>query len=174
MMGLLILIAIALPLQAEARPAPESFADLAEKRLDIATRLDPDFDKAINNLGVLYLRSGDPGRAVATYEAALEDHPAFVPILSNLASAYQRTGNRERAEEVMATLETLDHSDPLARVAAGRALYRLDRRHADEIVRAVTPALDVEGPYAAEGAAKLLREIGTPEAKRALKDHAER
>ncbi len=71
-------------------------------------------------------------------------------------------------------LETLDHAHPLARIAAGRALYGLDRRHADRIVQAVTPALDIEGPYAADSAAKLLREIGTPEAKKALKNYAER
>ena len=71
-------------------------------------------------------------------------------------------------------LETLDHAHPLARIAAGRALYGLDRRHADRIVQAVTPALDIEGPYAADSAARLLREIGTPEAKKALKNYAER
>ena len=71
-------------------------------------------------------------------------------------------------------LETLDHPHPLARIEAGRALYGLDRRHADKIVQAVAPALDVEGPYAADSAAKLLREIGTPGAKKALKNYAER
>jgi HEAT repeat protein len=71
-------------------------------------------------------------------------------------------------------LETLDHPHPLARIAAGRALYRLDRGHADEIVRVVAPALNAEGPWTPDAAAALLEEIGTPEAKKVLKDYAKR
>ena len=144
---------------------------LAEERLRIATRLDPDFDKAINNLGVLYMRTNQPERAIATYEAALEDHPTFVPILSNLAGAYQQVGDSEKAETVMATLEGLDHSNPFFFVYRGlEALDRGDEEAALAYMRDAL-AIDTEIPEVHLGIAKVYLATGQ---KSKAKHHVER
>ena len=113
-------------------------ADLprAEEQLLIATRLDPAFDKAINNLGVLYMRAGQPERAIETYEAALELHPKNFPILSNLSGAYRRLGRIADAESVDARLEEMDHRNPFFFVSRGlQALEDGDSSRALEYLR---------------------------------------
>lgn len=138
----------------------EDRLSLAEDRVRIATQLDPDFDKAINNLGVLYLRQGRAEEAVATLEAARVDHPTFVPILSNLARAYQQVGDRQKAEEVMATLESLDHSNPFFFVYRGlEALDRGDTVTALEYMRDAL-SIDTEIPEVHLGIAKVYMATG--------------
>ncbi len=149
----------------------ENRLDLAEQQLRIATRLDPDFEKAINNLGVLYMRTGEAEKAIETYEAALPDHPRYVPILSNLASAYQRTGDKVKAEEVMATLEEVDLSNPFFFVYRGTEA--LDRGDTETALRYMRDALsiDTEIPEVHLGIAKVYMATGQ---KNKARHHVER
>ena len=103
--------------------------------------------------------------------SALSDDNVWAPC--HAAPVLARLGQRSRSA-IPVLLKTLHHANLLVRVHAGRALYRLDHRHADEVVQAVVPALEVEGPWTADSAAELLEEIGTPRATASLKDHAER
>jgi tetratricopeptide (TPR) repeat protein len=91
----------------------------AEKNVLIATRLDPDFDKAINNLGVLYMRQGRLELAAHLYEDALVTYAENVPILSNLSSAYRRLGRRADADRIASQLEGMDHSNPFFFMSRG-------------------------------------------------------
>lgn len=134
--------------------------DGAEKNLLIATGLDTSFDKAINNLGVLYLRRGQIERAVEVYEAALADDPTFIPILSNLSSAYQRLGRTADAQRVMAQLESLDHSNPFFFMYRG--LEALERGDVEEALRYMREAMrvDTEIPEIHLGLAKVYLATG--------------
>lgn len=107
--------------------------DAAERWLDIATRLTPDFDKAINNYGIVLLRRNRLDDAVRAYEQGLELHPANVPLLTNLVRAYQLQGRHERAGELLDVLEGLNRASPFfyvyrgdAALAAGDSATALD------------------------------------------------
>ena len=105
----------------------------AERWLDIAVELTPDFDKAINNHAIVALRRGRPEEAVRILEQGLELHPENVPMLTNLARAWQLLARHERAGEVLDLLEDLNQASPFfyiyrgdAALAAGDAGKALD------------------------------------------------
>ena len=107
--------------------------ETAERWLDIAVRLAPDFDKAINNHGVVLLRTERVADALQTYERGLELHPENVPLLTNLVRAYQIQGRHDRAGELLDTLEAMNRASPYfyvyrgdAALAAGDAATALD------------------------------------------------
>ena len=107
--------------------------DAAGKWLDIAVRLAPDFDKAINNRGVLLLRQDRVEEAARVYEEGLELHPENVPLMTNLVRAYQLLGEHDRAGVLLDTLEELDLASPFfyiyrgdAALAAGDPVLALD------------------------------------------------
>jgi tetratricopeptide (TPR) repeat protein len=85
----------------------------------IATALAPDFEKAINNLGVAYLRRGDTEAAVALYERGLELNPESVPILTNLARANQNLGLLDRATAILDQIEGVNRTNPFFFVYRG-------------------------------------------------------
>jgi Flp pilus assembly protein TadD len=84
----------------------------ADRNLEIAHSLDPEFVKASNNLGVLHLRRHQLEEARELFESARLIEPENVPILNNLARTYQRLGDRELAAQVMAVLEEVDDANP--------------------------------------------------------------
>ena len=107
--------------------------DTAEKWLNIAVRLAPDFDKAINNRGVLLLRRNRIDEAARVYEEGLELHPQNVPLMTNLVRAYQLLGKHDRAGVLLDTLEELNLASPFfyvyrgdAALAAGNSVLALD------------------------------------------------
>jgi Tfp pilus assembly protein PilF len=132
----------------------------AEKNLVIATRLDPDFDKAINNLGVLYMRMGELDRAVRTYEDGLVTHPKDFPMLSNLSSAYRRAGRYEDAERVATKLESMDHRNPFYFMSRG--LQSLDQGDMDQALVYLRDAMkiDTEEPEVHLALAKVYLAMG--------------
>jgi Tfp pilus assembly protein PilF len=132
----------------------------AEENLQLATRLDPDFDKAINNLGVLYLRRGDAAKAVELYEGALADHPDDVPILTNLTHAYQILGRVGESQRLKTRLEGLDHTNPFFFVSRG--LESLDRGDYDKALSYMRDALriDTEIPEVHLGLTKVYLATG--------------
>lgn len=107
--------------------------EAAERWLEVSTRLTPDFDKAINNYGIVLLRRNRLDDAVRAYEQGLELHPANVPLLTNLVRAYQLQGRHERAGELLDLLEGLNRASPFfyvyrgdAALAAGDSAAALD------------------------------------------------
>jgi len=62
-----------------------------------ATGHDPLFSPAWTNLGILYLRKGHPEYAEAAYLQALKADGGDLVAMSNLASLYERRGDKERA-----------------------------------------------------------------------------
>jgi Flp pilus assembly protein TadD len=62
----------------------------ARRQFEIATRVDPGFGRAWNNLGVALARLGDTAGALAAYRAALDREPRLQPARQNLLSLEQR------------------------------------------------------------------------------------
>lgn len=107
--------------------------DSAERWLEIAVRLTPDFDKAINNHAIVALRRNRLDDAVRFLEEGLELHPDNVPLLTNLVRAYQLQARHDRAAEVLDILEDLNRASPFfyvyrgdAALAAGDTVTALD------------------------------------------------
>ena len=145
--------------------------ETAERWLDIAVRLAPDFDKAINNHGLVLLRTGRTGDAVDAYEQGLELHPENVPLLTNLVRAYQIQGRHDRAAELLDRLEAMNRASPFfyvyrgdAALAAGDAATALDYMR-----RAL--AADSELPEVHVGLARVYLATGQ---MREAKHHVER
>ena len=95
--------------------------DAAERWLDIAVQLTPDFDKAINNYAIVALRRDRLDDAVRLLEEGLELHPANVPLLTNLVRAYQLQARHDRAAELLDILEDLNRASPFFYVYRGDA-----------------------------------------------------
>lgn len=106
-------------LGAEALMAGE--LEVAEKNLRIAIALAPDFEKAVNNLGVIYLRRGRIDEARALYERGLEANPLSVPQLTNLARVYQVQGETAKAGALLAELDEVNLTNPFYFVYRGEA-----------------------------------------------------
>ncbi len=132
----------------------------ADHYLGIAGRIDPKFVKGANNLGVLYARRGDYAKAIATYQAALEIEPQNVPLLTNLARAYQQTGRAKEADEILASVEGVHHTNPFFYVyRADLALSRGDHVRALDFLRQAL-AIDSETPEVHLGLTRVYVALG--------------
>ena len=83
----------------DTRQAQRLDAALAE--LVDAEMASADLPGAHLNLGILRLRSGDPGQAERDYRRALELDPGFTPARFNLANLLNLLGNNAEAETVL-------------------------------------------------------------------------
>ncbi len=72
-------------------------ASTALRYLRRALRRDPSFSPAWTNLGILHVREGRFSHAEAAYLRALAEDRHDHVAMSNLASLYERTGDRDRA-----------------------------------------------------------------------------
>lgn len=104
-------------LAAEALIAGDT--DSALTFVKVATKIAPEFDKALNNLGVTLARLGRIEEALDVYREGLEIDPQNVAILSNMVRAYQQTGRNEDATEVLSRLGGLRHTNPFFFVYQG-------------------------------------------------------
>jgi len=86
--------------------------ETAEKYLALANRLAPDFEKAVNNLGVYYLRTDRIEDALALYDKGLTDHPKNVAFLTNKARALQLIGREEEAIALLDQIEDTKQTSP--------------------------------------------------------------
>lgn len=93
-------------LQLDFRPTPERRAS-AEKELRDVLRLEPQSAPAQGRLGQLLVESGRGAEAIPMLEAALRVNNRSVPQLRALATAFQQTGQPDRAREVTESLQTL-------------------------------------------------------------------
>ncbi len=133
----------------------------AEPHLRIATALAPDFEKAVNNLGIIYLRQGRLDDAARLYSRGLELHPASVPIMSNLARTYQELGELDRAKVLLDELEQVNETNPFFFVYRGeQALAEGDPGTALEYMRRALRT-DSEVPEVHVGLAKVFVATGS-------------
>jgi tetratricopeptide (TPR) repeat protein len=142
--------------------------DLARARelLTVATRIAPRFDKAINNLGVVEARSGEPQKAIETYRRGLQVSPENSTLMINMARALQDLGRGAEANQLLARVEEENTSNPFFFVYEGEvALARGDNDKAlDYMVRALR--LDSEQPEVHLGFVKVYLAMGDLEKAR--------
>ncbi len=143
----------------------------AEENLRIAYALAPDFEKAVNNLGVVKLRQGRRQEALALFERGLEIYPESVPLLSNQARALQEVGRGDEAGEVLSRIEAVNQSNPYFFVYRGE--LALSQGDTEEALRYMRQALrtDSEVPEVHVALAKLF--VATGDLQRA-RHHIER
>ncbi|HSG40468.1 MAG TPA: tetratricopeptide repeat protein [Thermoanaerobaculia bacterium] len=134
--------------------------DRSRELLTVATRIDPRFDKAVNNLGVVLARSGRPAEALEVYERALRIVPDDSTILTNMARALQQLGRNDEASTLLARIEDQNTTNPFFFIYQGEtALGRGDHPKAMEyMVRALR--LDSELPEVHLGFVKLFLATG--------------
>ncbi|MEM1180114.1 MAG: tetratricopeptide repeat protein [Acidobacteriota bacterium] len=156
-------------LGAEALLAGE--VEAARGHLETATRIDPSFVKAANNLGVWHSRQGQSADAVDIYRKALEVEPGNVPLLTNLARAYQQLGQVEEAEALLAQVEGVQHRNPFFFIYKGEAA--LARGETEEALAYMRDGLraDTETPEVHLGLTKVYVALGE---LRKAKHHLER
>ncbi len=145
--------------------------EAAERWLDIAIRLAPDFDKAINNYGIVLLRRNRLDDALRVLELGLELHPGNVPLLTNLVRGYQLRGRHDRAEEFLDVLEELNRASPFFYVYRGdAALAAGDTATAIDYMRRALVA-DPDIPEVHVGLVRVYMALGK---MREAKHHVER
>jgi Flp pilus assembly protein TadD len=74
--------------------------DLLQKAL----KLRPAYPEALNNLGILYLRTQRRDEAVASFEKCIRVAPAFEQSYLNLARVYAVEGTPEKARAILGDL----------------------------------------------------------------------
>jgi hypothetical protein len=103
----------------ERGPARGSFRRAAE--------LKTDFTEALNALGHMSARDGEPGEAIDFYKRALAARPDYGSAHNNLAVAYYRKGEYAHAYKHMAKAEAAGYAVP---PSFKRAVIREDERRA--------------------------------------------
>ncbi len=138
----------------------EADVETARVNLEIAHALATDFDKAVNNLAVVYLRIGEPQRALELLEKGLALHPASVPLLSNQARALQELGDLDRATEILDQIEDVNQSNPYFYIYRGElALSQGDPQTALSYMRQALRT-DSEVPEVHLGLVKVFLSVG--------------
>ena len=79
-------------------------SDRAYQYLQKALSVRPGYPEALNNLGVLYLRTKRRDQAVASFEECIRVAPAFDQSYLNLARVYGLEGSRDKARTVLLEL----------------------------------------------------------------------
>jgi Flp pilus assembly protein TadD len=72
--------------------------------LQKALQYRPGYPEALNNLGVLYLRTKRRDQAVASFEECMRVAPSFDQSYLNLANVYAIEGDAEKARAVLLEL----------------------------------------------------------------------
>jgi tetratricopeptide (TPR) repeat protein len=138
----------------------------AREMLTTATRIAPRFFKAVNNLGVVEARAGEPEKALLTYERGLAISPEDATILTNMARAMQQLGRQQEAGQLLTKIEGINTTNPFFFVYQGEvALGRGQTDKAlDYMVRALR--LDSELPEVHLGLVKVYLAAGDMEKAR--------
>lgn len=132
----------------------------AREMLELATRIAPKFEKAINNLGVLHARSGDLAGAIEIYQKGLAMDPDNAMLLTNMTRAYQQLGRGADADALLARIEATNTSNPFFFVYQGE--MALSRGESDKALDYMVKALrlDTEAPEVHIGFVKVYLAAG--------------
>ena len=90
---------------------PDSLQRKVQELLEKSVRLNPDFATARANLGRLYAAQQDWPKAIAELQAAIGFDPDHRTAYYQLAQIYLRTGEKERALEMLAMVRKLNERE---------------------------------------------------------------
>lgn len=96
----------------------------AERMLRFWLARQPEVAELYNNLGVLLNRSGRYIEALAILEEGIRRFPTYEPLYTNGLRAARGAGRLDRARELAAQGEAIEHSDPFLIFARAMNLYR--------------------------------------------------
>ena len=99
-------------------------AEEARKLFELAISIQRDNASAINNLGVLFLNTGQTGDAIAAFQYGIRVAPDAEMLYLNLGRVWVRMNEREKAREIMRALLARKPDNALAQ----RALKELERQ----------------------------------------------
>jgi tetratricopeptide (TPR) repeat protein len=102
----------------------ESAIPRAIQAFKMAVRIHPGFAKAWNNLGVAYVKSGQPDQAVMTYKRAVYEDPQMAAPHANLGHVYYRSDNLSLAIEEFRMATRLDKHNEHYYFFLGRSLQK--------------------------------------------------
>jgi tetratricopeptide (TPR) repeat protein len=91
-----------------------------------ATMLEPTFDSAWVNLGLLYRLSGFYQRAEDIYKLALQIEPQNLTTWENLAFLYEFTNRHDKASEILVSVERKRISNPYYHLILGEQEFESD------------------------------------------------
>lgn len=89
----------------------------AKKLFEQAISIRRDDSSAINNLGVLYLNTGQVNDAIAAFQYGIQAAPDDELLYMNLARVWVKLGEREKAKDVMRSLQARKPDSEMAKVA---------------------------------------------------------
>jgi Flp pilus assembly protein TadD len=113
--------------------------DRAIGRIQTAAEIAPRFHKALNNLGVCRLRTGDAQGAEAAYRRGLAVEPNDPALLMNLLRLFQQTGRREEVGPLLDQLDRLRVANPFFYLFRGQEA--LTRGETDKALEYMAEAL---------------------------------
>ena len=113
-----------------------------------------------NNLGRIHLREGEPEKALAEFEKALELDAANAEALLNIGSIHQGQGKSELAEHFVQRALAVDPNSIGA--LAQMAEIRRDQGNLDEAIRLFAEALELDDsqPFLFQGVGDVLQRAG--------------
>jgi len=91
--------------------------------LSWAPLLKPTLDYAYYNLGNAYMRSGDYGEAILSYQKAIKENPSQAEFWTNLGKALERKGLIDDALRAYKKAVKLNASSALAQFGLGKMLF---------------------------------------------------
>lgn len=133
-------------------------AEASLRHLREATRLDPEFLEAFNNLGTRLLHMGRPGEAADAFRKAAALDPAESKPYTNLAIALLHLNQPEEAERAARSALRLHRESRHAEYVLGLSLATT-RRNIPEALSVLRSASN-EWPHARLVAAQLLTRMG--------------
>jgi hypothetical protein len=102
----------------------------ARRAFDLATRIEPGFARAWNNLGVSHARQGDDDRAERAFRNAILADPGLAAAHANLGQLHARRNQDSEAAARLARAVELDDGNAHYHYLLGKALVRLGRTDA--------------------------------------------
>lgn len=142
--------------------------DTAIRRLEMATRLTPEFTAAYGNLGVAHRKAGDPEAALVVYQEALKLESRSPTILNNLASLYRSMGLEDEAR---AALQAADLSKATPYLLITRGDLEMARGNLGKAMKLYKRARrsnpDIPAPWLAIARVQMRRD-NLPAARKAL------
>jgi tetratricopeptide (TPR) repeat protein len=154
--------------------ARQAFFDRGQSRFERAVRIYPAYHDAYSQLGLVYYRRKDYGKAMELYELALRHKPNFALVYSNMGIIFFERGELDKAREVYEKAVSFDPrmKDALRNLGAVHAM----QGNFGEAIRWFSQGLEYwpDDPTLNQYLGSAYRDAGQPEKGRPYMEKARR